>query len=685
MKVSAHRRTGLVRNLAITVALTLFALMAISVSPRMGVTADEVVHLTGGYTYWTENDYRLHPENGNLPQRIAGLGLLALDLEAPPQTHPGWLRSQANVYGASFFYDVGNPVDKMLLFARVGIVLVGVFLVWLTWRWASGLFGFKAGIAALVLAIFSPTYLAHAGLATSDITAAAMMLAALSAMWSLMHKVTWLRLALAGAACGGAFLAKMSGVLIIPVIAIMIAVRTCSPAPMVVALSKRRQLWICGRVARLGVTLCLTTTVALGSLVVLWSGYGFRYTGFNPASTPPSAGYYYSWEAMLGEDRLPHPDTPRATDYFLPPRPMKNPGLTDRIIKFARDHRLLPEPYLWGFAQADTFSKSRSSFLAGEHSTTGWPEFFPVAFLLKTTPASLLLVLIATCLWLKAVHHKTKGGLRRSWIYKGAPLWIFGALYWAVAVNTNLNIGHRHILPIYPIFYVLAAFGVAQLLSSGKPGTILAVLLLSLHAADSIAARPSYLSYFTPLVGGPSEGHRYLVDSSYDWGQGLPELRQWIDERREEGDKNTIYLSYFGADSPRARDLEVVQFGDEIYDRGPRAFPAKLGPGWYIISATQLRRVYGPGRGRWTQVHESLYRELHNKIITPGHYAERPRQELKNDTIDYELLQAARLFNVLSNSQPREVIGGSLLVYKLDHNDLNYALYQNSALIPPQH
>src|SRR4029078_11960642 len=32
-------------------------------------TFDEIAHLTAGCSYWKWNDYRLQPENGNLPQR----------------------------------------------------------------------------------------------------------------------------------------------------------------------------------------------------------------------------------------------------------------------------------------------------------------------------------------------------------------------------------------------------------------------------------------------------------------------------------------------------------------------------------------------------------------------------------------------------------------------------------------
>ena len=149
----------------VAAALALHWLLAASVSPRMGVTADEVVHLTGGWSYWKFNDYRLQPENGTLPMRVAALPLLGMDLKFPAPDDPEWLNSKVNVVGEKFFHQLGNPVPEMLQRARAAIALFGVLTCWLVWRWARGLFGSVAGAVALALTIFCPALLAHGGLA----------------------------------------------------------------------------------------------------------------------------------------------------------------------------------------------------------------------------------------------------------------------------------------------------------------------------------------------------------------------------------------------------------------------------------------------------------------------------------------------------------------------------------------
>lgn len=670
------RRLGRWPALAVAAALALYWFMASSVSRHMGVTADEVVHLTGGYTYWTFNDYRLHPENGTLPMRIAALPWLSMDLKFPPRDSFEWRQSRVNHLGDAFFFQMGNPLEDMLARARMMIALVGSFTVWLTWRWARGLFGPAAGWVALTLSVFSPALLAHGGLATSDITLTACVLAALTLVWQCLHRVTWPRLVGATLACGLAFLAKMSGVLIVPLIAGMVIVRWLRPVPLVLAVGRLR--WLRRRGQVMLATTLLTLAMAAGSLVVLWAGYGFRFEGLK-RSAGMSEDYYFSWDVVL--DRQPLPtlaDTSLIA--LLATRPPQQESGMSQLVGWLRDRRLLPEAYLWGFAHTYKFSRYRPAYFMGEWRTTGWRTFFPTAFLLKTTLPALLL--IAAGLATLVARSRCAAGAPRGakpWLYRATPLVLFFVVYWAMAIDMALNIGHRHILPTYPIFHVFAS---AVAFWLGKParrtvGLGLAAAL-ALHAADSLMARPFYLSYFQPLSGGIARGHRYFVDSSYDWGQGLPSLARWLEEKKSRGDTLPVFLTYFGADSPQGRKLDVVRFGDEITDGGPRTYPAPIRAGWFVISATHFRRTYMPVRGPWTERQERLYREIWARLLA-AQQSTVPRdsaanEQLANDLRDYEMLQFGRLSHYLSERDPLEVLGGSLLVFKLSAEELAFAL-----------
>ena len=161
---------------AVVALLVAYWLLAISASPRMGVTADEILHLTAGYSYWEQNDYRLQPENGTLAMRAAALPLLAMDLKFPSLESENWKHSFVPDIGREFFYGLGNPLDRMMLAGRAMIALFGVFTLWLVWRWSRRLFGETAGLVSLALAAFCPALLAHGGLVTSDMALTACLL-----------------------------------------------------------------------------------------------------------------------------------------------------------------------------------------------------------------------------------------------------------------------------------------------------------------------------------------------------------------------------------------------------------------------------------------------------------------------------------------------------------------------------
>jgi hypothetical protein len=62
------RRSRIAWLIAILIA-DLQAFMAVTTVRTKSPTFDEPQHLTAGYSHWVTNDFRLDPENGNLPAR----------------------------------------------------------------------------------------------------------------------------------------------------------------------------------------------------------------------------------------------------------------------------------------------------------------------------------------------------------------------------------------------------------------------------------------------------------------------------------------------------------------------------------------------------------------------------------------------------------------------------------------
>ena len=143
------------RRVTVLLLLALFGWMAASVSDRFSPTADEIAHLTAGYSYLTANDYHLQPENGIFPQRWAALPLLLSAPNFPPADDPDRHLGQLMLVGYDFFYQRGNAPDVLLAEGRAMIALLGVATAALVYAWSRTLFGTAGGLVSLVLAGFA--------------------------------------------------------------------------------------------------------------------------------------------------------------------------------------------------------------------------------------------------------------------------------------------------------------------------------------------------------------------------------------------------------------------------------------------------------------------------------------------------------------------------------------------------
>jgi hypothetical protein len=188
----------------------------------------------------------------------------------------------------------------------------------------------------------------------------------------------------------------------------------------------------------------------------------------------------------------------------------------------------------------------RPGFLLGETSVEGWWNYFPVAFGVKTPVIILILILLSAIVLLR--QKSTRG--------RAAYLLIPVVLFFAASMQSGLNIGYRHLLPILPFCYVLIS-GTTSLLPSLKRSqrrVVEAVVFGSILLLTIIAVilHPNYLSYFNIFAGGPANGHKVLVDSNIDWGQDLIRLAKWV----EENDVQDLKLAWFGSADPDYYGIE---------------------------------------------------------------------------------------------------------------------------------
>ena len=629
-------------RIAVLVAAGLLGLywwMATSVSDTVGVTGDEIAHLTAGYSYWKTDDYRLQPENGNLPQRWAALPLLRSRTIFPTLEQNSWRISDVWDMGFQWFFTLGNDLESMLRSGRRMIALFGVATGALVFLWSRRLYGDTAAVLSTALFAFCPTMLANGALITSDMTATCMFLAAVTAFWAMAHRLTLWRVSGFGLLLGLLCVSKFSAPLIAPMCAILWAVRL-SGSPLLEA-SWPLPSVIRGR-GKVAGSLAGATLVACAlALAVIWASYGFRYAMYK-SYEPNRVRSLVGWDVL--EDQG---------------------GPLVPALRFIRAHELLPESYVYGFAHTYRFTRYRKAFLNGEYRSFGWVSFFPYTTAVKTPLALFGLIALSA---LAAARLRRTRPQWRARLYAWAPLLSLFVVYWVFSLTSRLNIGHRHIMPIYPVLFVMAAGAAAWL---GRPARWTAVVVAALavwFAAESLWIRPNYLAYFNEIVG-ERDAWTHLVDSSLDWGQGLPTLRAWMAEHPPEG---PVFISYFGSGDLPYYGIHATRVGDASFDFRPRK-PAILSGGLWIISVTNFQQDYSEARGRWDLEKEAHYRGMLAHLLELQKTGARMSYK---EGMELEAYQFARLCHYLRGRPPVAEPGYVFLVFRLTDDEVAKALYE---------
>ncbi len=614
----------------------LHAVLAVTAMADKSMTSDEIAHLTAGHAYNTRADYRLQPENGNLPQRLAALPLTLAGDPLPPTTLAIWQTADVWKYGHLFFYGGSLPAGERLFLGRAMIALLSMATGLLVFFWSRALFGWRGGFVSLACFVFCPTFLAHGALATSDVAMTFFFLAAVGAWWRHLESpgVKWA--AISAVAVGTAFVAKFSAVLLPPMLALIGILWAWGEKQRGV---RGRQIWT--RLAR------STLVHVVVAWAIIWSFYGWRFSGFAPGLTD-GATFNHGWGALMIGLGLPAP-----------------------LLWGMKEWHVLPEAWLHGLAFVLQFSRARGAFMSGEYSVTGWVSFFPWAFLIKTPLPLLLLFGAGATLAVRRMFALPLATTLRR-LRPLTPLAVLFGVYWTMSLVSHLNIGQRHILPTYPVLFIAAGW-LARAGAGRARNSLLGVAALLLwHAGESGRTRPHYLAYFNPIVGGPANGWRHLVDSSLDWGQDLPGLKVWLDAHAR-GER--VYLSYFGTGDARYEGILATAL-PSLPDLGPGRNRHALGPGIYAISATMLQHVYSDFRGEWTLENEREYQQVRPLApllveyeASPARRAEllreAPEQSWRTAWKRYEALRFARLCHYLRVRRPDAMIGYSILVYRL--------------------
>jgi hypothetical protein len=219
-------------------------------------------------------------------------------------------------------------------------------------------------------------------------------------------------------------------------------------------------------------------------------------------------------------------------------------------------------------------AEGHPGFLLGQMTRTGFWYFYLVDLAVKT-PLAFLALFAAGAMAARSRSSKGKTTAPRGvWL----PL-AFSAGVLSVAMFSHINIGIRHVMPIYAGMCITAATGLAWLLESNAARQWVpwaGVLLVAWFGLSSLASHPDYLPYFNALAGSHPEN--VVVDSDLDWGQDMKRLGARL---REVNAPEVHFL-------PLQVGSMEAQYGlPPVVRRIDAMNPA---PGWNAVSLTLLKQ-----------------------------------------------------------------------------------------------
>ena len=498
MPTTNNARRGLLSGAVVSLLIILLLELTFSIR-RETQTWDEACHIFAGYSYWTRDDFGMNPEHPPLVKLLATAPLLTLSLQAPPHLK---VFSKEEDFTSATQFVYSNDAEKSLFRTRMTAAMFTLLLAVLLLAAAREMLGTVAGLIGLVLFVFEPNVLAHGAVVTTDMALSCLLFTTVYAFYRYVKQPSPVKIAITGLAAGLALAAKHSGILVFPILVVLalveVARRSEGKTTSFQSANEsraRRALKLAGAIAAIGAI----------AVALLWASYGFH--------LHPRPGLDTQARVIDYASRLHHPMQVKL------------------ITAFVRWH-LLPEPYLYGLADVGFTADFSHTYLFGKVYPHGQWFYFPAAFVIKSTLALLLLLLfvpVAIC-----VKRMDRG---RELLFLVIPV----AIYFGVVLTSGMNIGVRHILPVYPFLMALAGWAAAKLIEGKRQWAYLFALILVFDVISSVRAFPVYLAYSNELWGGPSQTYKYLSDSNVDWGQQLKATKKYLDGRQV----NQCWFAYF--------------------------------------------------------------------------------------------------------------------------------------------
>lgn len=463
-------------------------------------TFDEPFHLADGMEWLQLGTFTNQYAHPPLAGILTALGPYLHGLRSSRRWNPAVQGESVVAEDGNEILYSGNDYWRNLTLARIGTLPFFVLACVVVFVWARRWFSDAAGFWAVLLLVCSSPFLGHAGVATNDVACTAGVALALFCFVRWLEQPDAIRGIAWGAATGFAVVCKFSS---IPFLAACYLLGFAAWAAW-----NREKAWATLRVRS------VQTLGAVGvALFLMWACYRF--------SLIPLATVYG-----------PHPKV----DAILSSHPlfrtiwnaiMVTPLPLTQVILGMRD-----------LFRYNTFGQD--SYLLGQWSVSGWWYFFPVVLAVKT-PLGLLLLAASG---FGIILHRWKHGAWQQRLILLFPLSIL-----LICMSASIDLGVRHILPVFPLLAIAAGDAVTTMFRHSKVTMAVAAALVAWVVADSVRAHPDYLAHFNELGGAHPE--KILCESDLDWGQDMHRLQVRLKERGIQD----FSIAYFGSALLHKSDL----------------------------------------------------------------------------------------------------------------------------------
>ena len=513
-----------------------------SASRLKSPTFDEPLLIPAGLSYVETGIFRLDTQQPPLLQELAGMSLVLSGIRWPKTVEASQILNGNGEsewrFGSSMIAEIG--ADKVLFWSRLPFIFVSALGGLVLYLFGRELVGEAAALGALFLYAFDPTILAHSYLAKTDVGLAVFTMLFLWALWTYLRRPSWARLFLSGVALGLALCTKFTAVFLLPIGGLLSLAALRWPetlndtsASFFDRPSLDNSQWAREIAARACsfVMMCVVVAFVIDVLYFSPRGLSLYKSGMHHVYTDVNSSYLVFMAGQL-------------------------------------DHKFY-------------------SYLA-------------VCYLLKEPLPGIVLFGIGI---FELRRTKTLSLLRRMFLLIPSAVLFAGYTVWSD------NTGIRYLIPVLPFVYLIGGLGLETLFRNGpKFARSAAVLIGAWMIVAAVGIYPDHLAYFNEAAclaqgkgrqigfdGGTACGPLWLDDSNVDWGQGLKQLKTWLDKNAQ---GRSFQLGYFGSYPPDAYGISYQALNVSELMRGPK-------PGLYVLSAhlvaflPAIGAKVRPGDGEW--------------------------------------------------------------------------------------